>query len=171
MSPYKYLARVFLFSSLTFCALVFADYKPDIQPGLWETRVTVKSDMLNSLSEQMAALPKEMQQQMREEMAGLSQGSGHVEKECITIEQAKTYFDDIEEDEDCKSELLWSESGRGLLTSSCSHGIIQRSEIFIHSTKEIKIISTHTETNGTAGTSIFEGHWLSDSCGLVEPED
>lgn len=171
MSSYKFLKTVLLFSLLAFSGLAFADYKPDIRPGLWETRMSLKVDMLDALSAQLSTLPKEMQQQMREKMAGLSEGRGHVEKECITAEEVKTYFDDIEEDEDCKSKLLWSKNGQGSLTTTCAGGRTQRSEIFIHSPKEIKITSTFTEPDGTSGTSTWEGRWQSDNCGSVKPED
>lgn len=148
-----------------------ADYSPDIRPGLWETQVSLKGDMADAISAQLASLPKEAQQLLRDKIANLPQELGSIEKECITAEQAKKYFYDVMGDEDCKNDLQWTGKGHGTLISTCSDGTKQQSDIRINGPKEITVTSNVTQANGISGTSIWHGRWLNDDCGMVESEN
>lgn len=85
--------------------------------------------MADAISAQLASLPKEAQQLLRDKIANLPQEPGSIEKECITAQQAKKYFYDVMSDEDCNNDLQWTGKGHGTLTSTCSDGTKQQSDI------------------------------------------
>jgi hypothetical protein len=144
-----------------------ADTAPEVRPGLWETRIVVKGDMIEALEAQIASMPMEIQQEMHQKMSELAAP----ENECITPAQAKTYFDDILTGDDCTNKVEWKGQGRGTLTSTCRDGDSQTSEIVVENAKKMSVVSTFVEGGDNTSTSTWDGRWLADDCGDVLPEE
>tara|TARA_R110001606_G_scaffold395190_1_gene566909 strand:+ start:12878 stop:13444 length:567 start_codon:yes stop_codon:yes gene_type:complete len=177
-----------LFSILAFSGLSFAEDSPKIKPGLWKTTLFLHDNMVEIVTAQVSSIAEECQQAGQslatsaEECMSLEEALkmkdnilrgkvGYIDKECITSEQANNYFTDILDDEECNNTLQWLGNGQGILDSTCTSGTVEHSDIDVKDQKEIVVVTTSTDKDHISVTSTWQGKWLADDCGSVEPED